>query len=181
MPNELSEAFRVLGAIRESVGGFLACAVLVWLLSGPTEPVLAQEPSGPARITVKFVEGLEIRLSEGQISGRPSTQPEKAVALQRRGLDGKAVDVAFTSLNTLLKEPGVLGIKPLFSNEASGVQPEGPGAAQRDLRLYYKIALKDPDPREVDRFVARLQALPIVETAYRAPIPEDPGTELPVH
>jgi hypothetical protein len=154
---------------------------MVLALAGFPEPGLAQGPSGPTWVTVKFVEGLEIRLPDGRISGRPSSEPEKASALQRKGLDGKAVAVAVTSLNKLLEDPGVLGIKRLFSNEASGVQPEGPGPAQRDLRLYYKIALKDPDPREVDRFVARLQALPIVETAYRAPIPEDPGTELPAH
>lgn len=181
MPNDLSEACLVLGAIRHRVGGFFACAALVWLLGGPTEPGLAQERSGPARISVKFVEGLEIRLSEGRVSGRPSTQPEKAAALQRRGLDSKAVDVAFSSLNTLLQDPGVLGIKPLFSNEAKGLQPEGSGKTERDLRLYYAIVLRDPDPVKVDRILTRVQNLLIVETAYQTPIPEDPGMELPAH
>jgi hypothetical protein len=156
---------------------FLSFSLLIWVLGLRAEPGLANGSSIPTLVTVKFVEGLEIRLSEGQISGSPSSDQEIARALQKRGLDHKAVEVAMTSVNTLLKGPGVLGIQPLFSNEAPGLRPEGPSPPKRDLRLYFMIALKYLDQHEVTRFVAKFRDLPIVETAYVAPIPEDAGTE----
>src|SRR5438093_192742 len=160
---------------------FLFSALLIWGLGVRADLGLAKGPSVSTLVTVKFVEGLEVRLAEGRISGTPSSAPEIARTLKKRGLDHKAIEVAFTSLNRLLKDPGVLGIQPLFSNEARGLQPEGPAPTNRDLRLYFMIALKDPNQSEVARFIARLKDLPIVETAYVAPIPEDARPEAPTH
>ncbi|TLY30044.1 MAG: hypothetical protein E6K63_03160 [Nitrospirae bacterium] len=156
---------------------FFAFTTLICVLGVRADPGLASGSSIPTIVTVKFVEGLEIRLSEGRILATPPSDQEIARALQNRGLDHKAIEDALKSLNALLKDPGVLGIHPLFSNEARGLRPEGPGPPKRDLGLYFMIALKDPNQNEVTAFVARLQDLPIVETAYVAPIPEDARTE----
>lgn len=166
--------------MRRSV--FLHMAVVtICLLLVHGDPGLAQEPAGLTHIVVKFIEGLEIHLSDGRISGQPSSQPERAIELRRRGMNHEAVETAVASFNALLKEPGVQSIAPLFSNEARGLQPEGPGPGKPDLRLYFSIALKDLNQQEVERVITRLAELPIIETAYRAPIPENAGMELPTN
>ena len=137
---------------------FFAFTTLICVLGVRADPGLASGSSIPTIVTVKFVEGLEIRLSEGRILATPPSDQEIARALQNRGLDHKAIEDA-------------------LSNEARGLRPEGPGPPKRDLGLYFMIALKDPNQNEVTAFVARLQDLPIVETAYVAPIPEDARTE----
>ena len=154
------------------VCGANAALVVLTLAAGWS---IAVDTPPPIYIVVKFVEGLEIRLSEGRISGRPSSEAERSLFLKQRGVEYRAVEKAFASLNAVLKEASVRNITPLFSNEARGLQPEGPGPSGRDLRLYVTLTLKDPNPSGGDRLVARLLDLPIVETAYRAPSLRTPG------
>ena len=72
----------------------------------------------------------------------------------------------------------MLSIEPLFSDEAGGLQSGSQGSHKRDLGLYFTIALS-VSTNNADRILAKLLTLPIVETAYQAPIPEDAGADIP--
>ncbi len=154
----------------------LACVLALVSAMG-----LTPESSFPARITVKLVDGLEIRLSERRVSGVLAPKQESAPPIQKKGLTAKAVEQAFSTLNVLLQDPAVLSIEPLFSDEAGGLRSGTQGSHKRDLGLYITIALKHAGTNDADRIIAKLLALPIVETAYQAPIPEDAGAELPTN
>jgi len=135
----------------------------------------SQELSFPHQVVVKFSEGLEVEVSEGQISGKISSVPEPCKLLEAKGLDEEKIEDAFTFLNEILQAPNVLGIEPLFSNEARGLQPEGARPGERNLQLYFSVAFKNVPKDQIEGFIEKLSEFPIIDTAYHAAIPENAG------
>jgi hypothetical protein len=131
------------------------------------------------RVVVKFVEGLEVRLSDGRISGHPSSQSGVVSDLEKRSLTPSVIEESFESLREVLSRPEVVSIQPQFSHEAHGLQPEGPKEGETNLQLYYSIALHHTSPQKIQAVISDLTALPIVEAAYQAPIPKDTEMGLP--
>ena len=62
----------------------LACVLALVSAMG-----LTPESSFPPRITVKLVDGLEIRLSERRVSGTLAPKQESAPPIQKKGVNGQ--------------------------------------------------------------------------------------------
>ena len=104
--------------------------------------------------------------------------PEEVARLKRLGLDHGQVRQHLDAVNRLLQDDAVERVEPVFraANEARIAQHRAEGMARSgvdlaDLGLYLHIVLKPgTDTREAERLVDRLNASPIVEIAYPAPI-----------
>ena len=133
-------------------------------------------------LIVKFHEGSAMRQTEpgGKTVAvvEAKVTPEEVARLKRLGLDHGQVRQHLDAVNRLLQDDAVERVEPVFraANEARIAQHRAEGMARSgvdlaDLGLYLHIVLKPgTDTREAERLVDRLNASPIVEIAYPAPI-----------
>ena len=98
---------------------------------------------------------------------------------ENTGRDQGKIDESFECLRVVLNKLEIVNVQRLFSDNAHGLQAEGPFVGEKNLQLYFSLALVTLTPQQIDTVVSELTVLPIVKTAYRAPVPEDAGMELP--
>jgi hypothetical protein len=134
------------------------------------------------QIVVKFVEGSAIRL-RGEalvVSSEPDALETQPVRLGRSHLEPQDVQVQLNQFNALVRKSGSarrptslvaeldLTLLRRRAEAASGLE-------QPDLNLFYFVSLKDLPVEQLQRLLADLRKLKIVETAYFQPIPHDAG------
>jgi len=115
------------------------------------------------RIVIKFAEGIAVT-AEGK-----SLRLEASGAAA--GFSASTLSAERAEIAQILARPEVSHVAPLFSDEAP---------ASADLRRYVSLVLqREASDAAVDGLVQQLDALEIVETAYRAPVGEDAGIARP--
>ena len=179
-------------ALAGSLGSFTHAAAAPAVSPGhliPRTPVVQgaryelAADSRVTRVVVKFHEGSHVRLRNAALTPLARDARQQA-ALAARGLTEARLrqDLA-TVYRLVAQEPLARGIERLFTQDeavlaerrASGEAKSGRELA--DLDLYFQISLPPESTyAEVARLVARLAALPSVETAYAEPEYQEPQT-----
>jgi hypothetical protein len=128
------------------------------------------------RIVVKFVDGLAVA-AEGKML---RLEPAKSGALASLGIADATLSAERAEIARILAQPNVSHVAPLFSDDARGLQTAERAGGGGDLRTYVSVVLRrGASESEVDALTHQLDALEVVETAYRAPVGEDPGIAKP--
>ena len=123
------------------------------------------------RIVVKFVDGLAVS-AEGKTV---RLEPVASLGISDATLSTERAEIA-----RILAQPGVSHVAPLFSDDARGLQTGEKAGGGSDLRTYVSVVMRSgASDSEVDELTKQLDALEVVETAYRAPVGEDPGIANP--
>ena len=170
-----------------------------------TAPVLAQAPSSPAadtdgqrripavkptsthpwlsakasrtEVEVKFREGSGIRLRGGTLAVIPSVSSVGAVAGVSAPRQAASADDLAQVRSALA---GMASIRRTFVEDETALDTSAARAAatsgreQADLNLYYRVVVRPGV--DVDKVIAALNALPVVEVAYAAPVAAAPPT-----
>ncbi|HEX6242560.1 MAG TPA: hypothetical protein VFZ61_16720, partial [Polyangiales bacterium] len=125
-------------------------------------------------IILKLVEGSRVRLSGGRLSyDAARVRPEHEARLNRSGLTKAGVGGEAAALHELLSKRSVK-IKRLFERGEEELDREqqqletSSGEELADLNLYYSLAVREAD---AESLITQLNASPLVEVAYAAPIP----------
>lgn len=128
------------------------------------------------RIVVKFVDGLAVSAEGKTVRLEPATSG----ALASLGIPDATLSAERAEIARILSHPNVSHVAPLFSDDARGLQPDEKPGGGGDLRTYVSVVLRrEASDAEVDALIKQLDGLQVVETAYRAPIGEDPGIAKP--
>jgi hypothetical protein len=128
------------------------------------------------RIVVKFVDGLAVS-AEGKTV---RLEPARSNALASIGITDATLSAERAEIARILAQPDVSHVAPLFSDDARGLQTGDKAGSGSDLRTYVSVVMRrEASDSAVDDLTRQLDALAVVETAYRAPVGEDPGIAKP--
>ena len=140
------------------------------------------------RVVVKFHEGTRVRLRGGQLAQLADERNEQERSLMnQRGLSGQQVETDLATVGRLVSgSANARGFDRMFKAdekllEANKSEGELRGGRQlADLNLYMEVPLRPGTTyADVLDLVARLDALPSVETAYAEPVAEPAAVNWP--
>jgi hypothetical protein len=150
----------------------------------PAKSAVAELGRGARRdeIVVKLAEGSRVRLSGGRLRFDPARVAAKHAALLRRsGLDATRVQDELKVVDRLLSEDSAQRTERLFvrseadlDNEQETLEAQS-GEELADLNLYYVVRV--PEARSA-KLLEALNASPLVEIAYPAPVPVYPAADI---
>lgn len=148
----------------------------------PAAKPTAQHPRLSAKasrteVEVKFREGSAVRLRNGALTVIPSVSAVGAVA----GVSAPRLAASADDLAQVRKAlAGMASIRRTFVEDEAALDTSAARAAassgreQADLNLYYRVVVRPGV--DVDTVIAALNALPVVEVAYAAPVAAAPPT-----